>query len=115
MENLAQSEPVIEIEDYELGKKVFNFIAQDKHLARGIGGAASAELNKSGFIDDVGWIGHPPELIRCYVLIPIPAQMIRFDRECSEEVQEASVLQSKSPAGDETQSIINNREIYHEQ
>lgn len=90
MENLAQSEPMIEIEDFELGKKVFNCIAQDKHLARGIRGAASAELNKSGFIDDIGWIGHPPALIRCYVMLPIPAQMIRFDREFSEEMQEAS-------------------------
>jgi hypothetical protein len=90
VENLEQSEPMIEIEDFELGKKVFNSITQDKHLARGIRGAASAELNKSGFIDDVGWIGQTPALIRCYVMLPIPVQTIRFDRDFSEEMQEAS-------------------------
>ncbi len=90
MENLAPSEPVIEIEEFEFGKQVLNFILQDKQLARAMRKGTADELNKSGFCDDVGWIGHPPEIIRCYVMMPIPVQMLRFDRDFSEEMQEAS-------------------------
>ncbi len=105
----------IEIDQHDLGQRILDCFSQDKHATRDLRSAAMNELNKSGFIDDIGWIGQTPALIRCYVMLPIPAQMIRFDRDFSEEMQEASVFQSKSPVGDETQSIINHREIYHEQ
>lgn len=108
MENLALSEPVIEIEDFEFGQQVLNFILQDKQLARAMRKGTADELNKSGFIDDVGWIGNTPALIRCYVLIPIPAQMIRFDRACSAEMQEASAKPGHI-MGDQTLKLRGNQ------
>lgn len=82
---------IIEIDDPELGERLATHITADKDLLKDVSFQVLMELEKSNLVDiQEGWLGTEPDVIHCYMMIPIYPQRVTFLTDDQTLVEEDS-------------------------
>ena len=91
MIKLEKNTTIIEIDDPILGERLATHITADTDLLKDVSFQVLMELEKSNLVDiQEGWLGTEPDVIACYIMVPIYPQRLRFSNDDQTLVEEDS-------------------------
>lgn len=94
MIKFAKNTTIIEIDDPILGERLATHISADTDLLKDVSFQVLMELEKSNLMDiEEGWLGTEPDVIHCYMMIPIYPQRFSFLKDDQTLVEEDSDYQ----------------------
>lgn len=94
MINFKKNSTIIEIDDPILGERLATHISADTDLLKDVSFQVLMELEKSNLVDiQEGWLGTEPDVIACYIMVPIYPQRLSFLKDNQTLVEEDSDYQ----------------------